>query len=384
MKVVHFTLGGVNPNSSNGINRVIEGLAKTMNASGLADVSVVTIRKKMQRKGKEVIQRGGFMVTTCHSLREAIKYLEEIRREIDLVHLHNAWSITNVLVGRWLTRNGIPYVLTPHAAFLPDRMSQKKFIKTVFHFIFQKKMLDQAASLIAVSRDEIQSIAQYTSNEHIVFVPNGTDAITTKIENNDTNQIKPTNRLKIGYLGRISREKNILALIKAVSLLPKEVRFQIQILLYGDYSGTYGHLCSETIRSLDLESTILFCGKVSTREKWDRLRELDIYIQPSLSEAASISVLEAISQSLPLIATRTSGVSYWQGQTFFTMTEPTAFDLARGIDEVVKNRNNIIDMGKQARDYFAKNFTWDLVSKQLYNIYAICICEKLGRTNETF
>jgi glycosyltransferase involved in cell wall biosynthesis len=347
MKVVHVTLGSVDPNSSNGINRVIEGLAKSMNASGLADVSVVTIRKKMQHKGREVI-----------------------RTEVDLVHLHNAWSVTNVLIGRWLVRRGIPYVLTPHAAFLSDRMTQKRNIKLLFHTVFQKKLLDQAAALIAVSRDEIQSIAQYTSNEHIVFVPNGTDAIGTKIENKDANQIKPTSRLKIGYLGRISREKNILALIKAVSLLPAETRSQIKILLYGDSSGAYGNLCSESIRALGLASTVFFCGQVSTNEKWDRLRELDLYIQPSLSEAASISVLEAISQSLPLIATRTSGVSYWQGQLFFTMTEPTAFDIARGIEEVVNKRNCLNEMGGQAGEYFRSNFTWGTVSKRMYATYS--------------
>ena len=146
--IVHFTLGSVDPNSSNGINRVIEGLARSMNADQSAEVSVITVRSKMKRPGREVYKRDGFTVTACHSINEALKLFSEQRSAIDLVHLHNAWSLPNVVVGAWLARQRIPYVLTPHAAFLPDRMRSKLIPKFLFHKIVQRRLLNKASALI--------------------------------------------------------------------------------------------------------------------------------------------------------------------------------------------------------------------------------------------
>ena len=50
MKIIHFTLGSVNPNSSNGINRVIEGLAKYGNITKDNEILVVTLKKNQKEK----------------------------------------------------------------------------------------------------------------------------------------------------------------------------------------------------------------------------------------------------------------------------------------------------------------------------------------------
>lgn len=375
MNVIHFTLGSVDPDSSNGINRVVEGLAKSINESGVGNVSVVTIRKKMKRdnKKRETIKRDGFNVTTCCSIREAMRYLREIRSGIDIVHLHNAWSIENVVIGAWLARRKIPYILTPHAAFLPDRMMEKKWLKVIFHKAVQKNLLDRAEAIIAVSRDEMASIEQFTSNEHIKFVPNGSTTVDASPRAIEIGRCRPHTKLRFGYLGRISREKNIISLIRAVGLLPSEIKNSIQVLIYGYYENEYGRQCERVAHILGLESIVIFCGEVSGREKWIHLKNLDVYIQPSLSEAASISVLEAISQSLPIVGTRTSGLSYWHGNIFLQMVEPLAIDLARGLEEMVRKRDQLDEMGAAAYAFFEENFTWKVVSERYSDVYRECI-----------
>ena len=44
MNIIHFTLGSVNPSSSNGVNRVIERLIKICNRSNDFNTLVLTLK----------------------------------------------------------------------------------------------------------------------------------------------------------------------------------------------------------------------------------------------------------------------------------------------------------------------------------------------------
>lgn len=369
MRVVHFTLGSVDPDSLNGINRVVEGLACTMNSVGLAEVSVITVRRKMKDRGRQLFRREGFDVTACNSTAQALQLFAEIKSEIDLVHLHNAWSLPNVRVGAWLVQQGIPYVLTPHAAFLPDRMTRKTWQKFLFHRFMQKKLLDQAAALIAVSRDEIASIAPFTSNPRIEFVQNGTKGIDWQAHRD---VLRDQDAVNVGYLGRIGREKNIRAMVEAAYLLPAHVKEHLRIKVFGNPDTDYGRDCKRLALSLGVSEVVEFRGEVSATAKWDALGTLDAYIQPSLSEAAPVAVLEAISMGLPIIATRTSGVSYWNGRPFLTMVEPVATELARGLETLFNNRNKLPEYGEQARTFYEQNFTWSIAARRQFEVYQRC------------
>ena len=61
MNIVHFTLGSVNPASSNGVNRIIEGLSKYCNQSNDVNTIVLTLSKK-QKSSIQKFVRDGFEV----------------------------------------------------------------------------------------------------------------------------------------------------------------------------------------------------------------------------------------------------------------------------------------------------------------------------------
>ncbi|MDA9175784.1 glycosyltransferase [Alphaproteobacteria bacterium] len=372
MRIVHFTLGSVNPQSLNGINRVVDGLASAMNKSGLAQASVITVRHKMKSKGRQVFHRDGFDVTACHSTAEALRLFNERRAEIDLVHLHNAWSRQNVQIGRWLAKQNIPYILTSHAAFEPDRMTRKSWLKSLFHRFFQQKLLDEASALIAVSPEEMTSIAQFTSNPRIEFVQNGARDLGGQ---SLRTQPKSGGPVTLGYLGRISREKNIHGLIQAVHLLPPSIRSKLRIHIYGNEDTAYGRDCEKLLRDLGLSDVVAFCGTVFVEEKKRTLATLDAYIQPSLSDTTPVAVNEALAVGLPVIVTRTCGVSYWHGQPFLTMVEPIASDLARGLAQLVSQRAQLREQGALARAFYEQNLTWDRAAQRQAAVYASCIAK---------
>jgi len=62
------------------------------------------------------------------------------------------------------------------------------------------------------------------------------------------------------------------------------------------------------IKEYDLEEVVNFMGWVAGEEKAKRLNEADIYLLPSYKEGLPISILEAMSYSLPIISTNVGGI----------------------------------------------------------------------------
>ena len=58
MNIIHFTLGSLNPESSNGVNRVIEGLSKYGNREHDINIKVVTLNRKQKFKKKSISETG--------------------------------------------------------------------------------------------------------------------------------------------------------------------------------------------------------------------------------------------------------------------------------------------------------------------------------------
>jgi poly(glycerol-phosphate) alpha-glucosyltransferase len=365
MKIYHFTLGKVNPDSSNGINKVIEGLAKYGNKIENININVVTLKKNLKEKEKKY-ERDGFEVTAFNSMKSVISFFKKNKNDIDFVHLHNVWSIQNIILYRYLVKFSIPYMVTPHAGLLEDRVRKSNFFKKIFfHYFFQKKFLDKSIAIHAVSREEMTSIAAYTSNQNIFSIPNGID-ITQKVLPKSS---KYNNKITIGYLGRLSEEKNIVALIYALEKLPPDILDYIEVIIMGKYNTNYGKKCINLVQALRLNNYVHFTGKVSKEQKWQKLANLDIYIQPSLSEGASLAVLEAMYSRLPIIATRTCNISYLHGQFFLKMVEPIPNDIARGLKEVINNVDQYVKAGDVAYNYVRENHDWSDIAKTMISTY---------------
>lgn len=369
MKVIHFTLGRVNPNSSNGINRVIEGLSKFGNRIDDFEIQVVTLKKNLKEHKKNYV-RDGFDVVAFNSIFRVIKFFKSNKENIDIVHLHNVWSYQNIILSTYLKVHSIPYIVTVHAGLMRDRVQGSNyFLKIIFQRLFQKAHLDNSVALHAISREEITNISEYTSNQNIFYIPNGIDTkLSTRVKASAVN-----NKINMGCLGRLAEEKNTIGLICAINLLSIEVKEKITLNIMGPFDSEYAKKCKNLVKELKLQKYIQFSGKVNSDEKWDRLLELDLYIQPSLSEGASLTILEAMYSGLPIIATRTCNVSYIHGQDFLKMVEPIPADIARGITETVNNIGEFKKSGVKGRDFVYKHYEWVVIAGQMMDIYRISL-----------
>jgi glycosyltransferase involved in cell wall biosynthesis len=125
------------------------------------------------------------------------------------------------------------------------------------------------------------------------------------------------------------------------------------------------------IRQHKLEDIVFFEGWVSGEKKTTLLQESDVYVLPSYFEAMPLSILEAMSYGLPVIATTVGGVPeiVKNGKNGFLITPGDKKELAKSIKMFLHDMSLLRAYGETSsclvQPYFAKNVLPKL--EKIYN-----------------
>ncbi len=218
------------------------------------------------------------------------------RLKPDIVHTHSCLS------GRLAAKSlRIPVVYTKHGE-----------VSDLHSPVFYKKLLNRwAASLFS---DKIIAVSNHVGNQliqsgvdakKIVVIHNGIEI--SKFNSKDFARVQSTrerDQVLIGTLARLDQVKRLDVLIEAarivVNSLP-EARFVL---------GGTGPMEQELLRKIQdlrLEPYVRMAGFVEDVPRF--LSELDIFALSSDSEGLGLSVIEAMAQGLPVVATAVGGVT---------------------------------------------------------------------------
>ncbi len=108
--------------------------------------------------------------------------------------------------------------------------------------------------------------------------------------------------IRLVYLGRLSKEKNIELILRACSALRAE-SFMLSIVGEGPEYQYLQNLATE----LDIEHKVSFLGNIDHAREF--LSQSDIFLMSSLSEGLPISLIEAAMSGLPCVVTDVGGCS---------------------------------------------------------------------------
>lgn len=368
MRILHFILGKANPDRANGVNQVVYGLATHTVLLG-HKVHVVGISQSMKTHS-EIIQRGVFEVEAFQSFNQGgFDRVKELARQCDIVHLHGVWNFQNVRIGKFCRDRQIPYVVTAHGAYMENYINQgHKYLKVISNFLFQKRLFENAIGVHTLTREESTAISRYCGNAKPFVIPNGIDIDTAGKER--WNPHDNRNKIKLGYLGRLSKEKNLENLIYAFYFLPENLRHGVELDLIGPSDGYYGRYLSDVVRELGLTDTVKFIGPKYGKDKIESLIDLDIYIHPSLAEGFSIALIECLFLGIPMIVTRTSNLTYYYNTNSFLMAETTSGDLCRAIVEMIDRREEWSNFSERARSLVLEKLSWRQITIELLEKYA--------------
>lgn len=181
-----------------------------------------------------------------------------------------------------------------------------------------------------------------------------------KLESKKKIKISP-NKFVIGYIGRISKEKNVHTLLKAFKELQDQKN--LHLLLVGD--GTKSQV--KPFKSL---SNCTITGFVNDVEKY--VQAMDLFVMPSMTETTSFATLEAMSTGLPVISSKVGFIKTYltkdHNGVFFAKN--SSHMLAMKIEKLRENPELREKLGENARRTITYSFSWKKSIDKLKEILA--------------
>lgn len=218
-----------------------------------------------------------------------------------------------------------------------------------------RSVLNRAETIYSLLESQSQILYPITKNRNIKVLPPKID-LHTQWEKRENKSSSP---LKLLSVGRLVEHKGHSILIRAVSKL--NIDYQLTIIGSGD---NYNNLIT-LINDLKLHNKIFIKQNLPKEELSEFYKESDIFVFPSLDlptgrEGFGIVLLEAMSYSLPIIASDSGGISEVLGYGDFGILVPPGN--CDELSKAITNLHNDIDLQnkltEKAFNVLVKNYVW--------------------------
>jgi glycosyltransferase involved in cell wall biosynthesis len=109
------------------------------------------------------------------------------------------------------------------------------------------------------------------------------------------------------FIGRLEERKNIGGIINAFEILKEKYKIPHKLVLAGGTGHNYKNI-KLAISSSHFTDKIIETGFVSEEEKWELLKNADVFLFPTFYEGFGLPILEAQSAGVPVIASNNSSI----------------------------------------------------------------------------
>jgi len=288
--------------------------------------------------------------------------LRHILKNENIQIIHAQTRVTQVLAA-WLARSfNIPYVTTCHG-FFKRRLSRKLFS-------------GWGSKVIAISEAvKVHLINDFkVKEEDIVLIYNGVD-VNSSLSSNAGYAIKQEIGLRglgpiIGIIGRLSEVKGHHYLILAFSQILKQIP-QAELLIVGE--GKTKKDLVRLVQDLKIEKNVFFVPSVSNTQRI--LSIMDVFVMPSIQEGLGLSIMEAMAEGVPVVASDVGGISNLiEHDTRGLLVKPKdAQGLVLAILVLLKDKKKAEDISLKGRQFIKENFSLDSMLEKTEGVYRECI-----------
>jgi glycosyltransferase involved in cell wall biosynthesis len=284
-------------------------------------------------------------------------FLAEQLPRTDLVHVHGFRSGLAVTTARVLEAGGRPFVLTTHGGF-PDH-GQRRFAKALFDLGVGRRIVRDAAALLAVSESEARDLPRPAQ-----VIPNGVDACGTAHERH------ADGRGRILFVGTDRPQKRGYLLPPLLDRLP-ETELHL--------AGRFGPRFLRRLARFGDRVTLL--GVLSGEKLAAAYADADVLVHPAVGEAFGLVPFEAALAGTPAVVAGGHGCGEWYARAGGCVVAPD--DLA-GLLAELRRRLEDRELGSleacRVEAFAREHLCWDKVAAATERVYEqVLHRERIGR-----
>lgn len=320
--------------------------------------------------GGELLDHIDKTVTTCtlptlsKNIFTAIRWIFSIKK-----------IVRNNVVNTICSNSILTAIIVYFATF--ERQDIKKILmlhnplKSWYFYIlryFSSFGLEMIVSVGEINRRKL--LQSGVKKEKIVHIPNAVN--TQKFTYSGEHSIKKNP--VIGVIARIEKYKGHSYLVDAIKKIELENGVSFEVFFCGE--GSYKERLKKYISGQSLQSNIVFKGKCTDIPSI--LSSIDIFVLPSYVEAFPISIIEAMSSGVPVIATKVGDIPniITDDETGLLVEPKNADAIADALLKIMRNKDLYQSVKKNARNIVENSFSSEVVFEKY-----IRVCGRIGKVD---
>jgi glycosyltransferase involved in cell wall biosynthesis len=222
------------------------------------------------------------------------------------------------------------------------------------------------ATHVLVNSDAVQGRvrSQGIRPERVTVIPNGVDLARFSPRRG---RVRNDSALLVGTLSNLRPEKGLADLVRAMGIV-RDRCAEVRLAIWG--AGPLRRGLEGLVQSLGLAPQAALPGTTTMPEAV--LRDLDIFVLPSLSEACSNGLMEAMATGLPVVATSVGGnPGLVEDEVTGLLVPPeNAPALAKAIIRLIEDRALAARLGEQAWTHARLAFGMERMVSRTEALYA--------------
>jgi 1,2-diacylglycerol 3-alpha-glucosyltransferase len=257
---------------------------------------------RIHRTAGVAVGKTGFYFAPGHNSRNRASL-----RSMDLLHTMHPF-VSGTLAFRYRRDPSTPVVFT----------SQTRYDLYIRHYlprvawgaarrmlrIYMQRFCRRCALVIAPSASGAGMLRDLGVTGGIAIIPNAVDL--ELFQSPSPAEKFTRDRIRAVYVGRLSAEKNLPFLLRAISLaLPACPK--LELALIGD--GPDRKPLEALAANLRIADRVTFLGEMPHHELPSLLGNCDLFLTASVTEVHPLSLIEAMAAGLPVVAIATGGIS---------------------------------------------------------------------------
>lgn len=292
--------------------------------------------------------------------------------------------------------------------FKPDiiHIMEEPFSFAAYEFLWIKKLAGSNARTVLFSFENIDFAQKFPFSVFQSFNLRNTDAIIVVPEESErlwkwrgfsktifkiplgvdveifhkTPGGKPGNTFKVGYVGRVVKEKGLETVIESLNILLKRGQYcNFYIAGNGDYKTTL----SQLIKRSGIEGYVHFLGVIEQVDLPAFYSSLDTLVLPSMTtpiwkEQFGRVLPEAMACGTPVIGSSSGEIPNVIGSAGMIFPEGDAESLANCIEAIMSDAVLRRDMSEKGREKASKEFSWEAVAKRYVGLYKELLKKETG------
>lgn len=317
-------------------------------------------------RNHDVQMANGLWVRYCHRIMDVsisptlLRLVASRIRWADVVHLMAVYSFPTIPTLLACKLMGKPVVWSPRGMLQrwegTSRVKSKAVWEMVCRFSSPRHLV-----LHVTSEEEAKESAARLPGVRLAVIPNGVEIPEVVGANNGHSG------LHLVYLGRLDPKKGLENLLAAFKSLNGNLGGSSTLTIAGAGEAQYTESLRNQINSFQLSNRVKMAGALTGTAKRNLFETADLVVIPSHTENFGMVVAEALAHGVPVIASKGTPWKRVEEIGCGLWVDNSPASLASAINQI--SQMPLREMGQRGREWMQREFSWDLVAKQMVDLY---------------